>query len=461
MFQLEAENKTYDHALIIGLGISGFSTARYLRGQGLSVAVSERRPAAEFDADTLSELERLDIAFEDNGHTDAYLKPGCLVIPGQNVALDRPIIRKGIEQGCRIVGELGLAAGRFQCPVIAITGTNGKTTVTSLTGDLLKAAGKQVFVGGNIGIPLLEGLMDGKHYDAVVLEISSFQAEIAGRFRPDIGVFLNLSPDHLDRHSDMNTYLAAKLALFQHQTANDIRILPSDDAILEKQPPGGAAKPYTFGLDQSADFRITDSGVHAFPQQHHYDLSSTKLNSPVNRLNSGAAIAAASLAGCSPENIQQGLGQYRLQPHRMEKVARHRDVSWIDDSKATNIGAVQAALDSCRDPVILIAGGRNKNSDFSLLAPAVRRRVSRLILLGEAKTHIAEALSGACPIHMVEAMDAAVRLAARLAQAGDTVLLAPGCTSFDMFTDYAHRGRVFQQHVRQVVAEHVSVSRQD
>ena len=451
MFQLHAENSVYDHALIIGLGISGFSTACYLRARGLSVAVTERRPAAEFPVDTLSELDRLGIAFEENGHTETYLKPGCLVIPSQDVSLGHPIIQRGKEQGCRIVGELALAAGRFPCPVIAITGTNGKTTVTSLTGSLLKASGKRVFVGGNIGIPLLDGLADSEHYDAVVLEISNFQAELAGRFRPDIGVFLNLSPDHLDRYSDMDAYLSAKLALFRHQTESDIRIFPEADAALRRQAPG-AAKRYLFGLGETADFRITDSGVHALPAQHHYDLRSTRLNSPVNRLNSAAAIAAATLLGCSPEAIRLGLDAYRPQPHRMEKVADHRGVGWIDDSKATNIGAVQAALGNCQGKVILIAGGRNKNSDFSLLVPQIRRHVRRLILLGEAKTDIAHALRDICPIHAVDAMETAVRLAADLARPGDTVLLAPGCTSFDMFTDYAHRGRVFQEHVKRIAA---------
>ncbi|VAW40696.1 UDP-N-acetylmuramoylalanine--D-glutamate ligase [hydrothermal vent metagenome] len=440
-------------AVVVGLGASGLAAVRFLHGLGARVSVSESRPETGIAESDLALLRRLGVALESGGHTTGFFAGAELVVPSPGVPLDLPVLKYAAVQGAAIAGELALVAGRIRVPVVGVTGSNGKTTVTSLLGDLLRAGGRRVFVGGNIGTPLLNYLQGPQDAEVVVLELSSFQLELSGEFRPDVALFLNLSPDHLDRHGSMERYGAAKGRIFANQGRGDIAIVGADDPLVMAAASTLAGTVLRFGRSPRAEARVTESGVSLAGSlagkkvNETYDLQETGLDSAVNRLNAAAAILAARSLGCRPGSCRTGLAGYTLPGHRMAVVAEIDGVLFVDDSKGTNTGAVAAALASCRGPVVLIGGGRDKGSDFTLLRPSVERHVRRLVLIGEAADAMAAALGSLVPVSRAAGMEDAVRRAAAAARPGDTVLLSPGCASFDMFTGYAERGRLFQQAV--------------
>ncbi len=446
-------------AVVIGLGAAGLATVQFLLHQGVRVAVSDRRTVEQINPDTLRFLERSEVRLETGEHSTAFLEGADVVIPGPGVPLDSLIIRIARERGIPVLGELALAAGRYSVPVIAVTGSNGKTTVTSLIGALLQQAGMAPFVGGNIGTPLLSYFIDPKPYQTVVLELSSFQLDLAGDFRPDIGLLLNISPDHLDRHGSLAAYAEAKMHLFQSQVAGDMAILGGDDPLSDGTRLNAGVRAFRFGRKENCTARISDGRVHvraareAGIDEAVYNLEGTRLHSSVNQLNAGAAILAASLCGCSPEAITTGLASFEPPPHRMAEVAEVGGVCFINDSKATNIGALQAALSGCTAPVILIAGGRDKGSDYALLQEVVREKVKHLILIGEAAGLMHTALGPVVATESATTMADAVRKAMTAAATGDLVLLAPGCASYDMFSGYEERGRVFADCVLELSRE--------
>lgn len=449
----------YKRALIIGLGKSGFAAAKFLHGKGLEVCVSEARANKDIPSQERAELDRLGIAFETGGHTEQFLQPGCLVVPSPGVSLQKKLIAQAQKMGCDITGELGLAAGRFKVPVIAVTGTNGKTTVTGLIGHLLQQDNRNtVFVGGNIGCPLLDFFQDENRWEYAVLELSSFQLDLSGDFRPDIALFLNLSPDHLDRHHSFAEYLAAKRRIFLHQKESDFVLLGHDDQTLADMETGAGTCLY-FGSQPHCDAAVSKKGVILECQcagmdlQEAYDLRSTRLESKVNRLNAAAALLAARLCGCSKDSIRSGLQTFVPPDHRMQEVARRGGVVFVDDSKATNTGAMVAAVSSFDAPVILIAGGQSKGCDFNPYKEAIAQKVKHLILLGEDAIILAGIFSERVACTTVTNMDKAVTLAVSIAEPGDIVLLAPGCASFDMFSGFAERGRVFSDAVLKVLTE--------
>lgn len=440
--------------VVIGLGASGLAAVRFLHGEGLLVSVSESRPAASIGGAELEVLRTLGVAWECGGHSEEFFAGAELIVPSPGVPLDLPVLRAARQRGVVIAGELALAAGRIAAPVIAVTGSNGKTTVTSLIGHLLRAANRKAFVGGNIGTPVLEYLRGPRDAEVVVLELSSFQLEIGGVFRPDIALLLNLSPDHLDRHGSMAGYAAAKQRIFVNQKTGDTAILGADDPLVMAAPPATGATVLRFGAAPGCEALVREGLVSlALPVGGHrveeeYDLRGTPLASRINTMNAAAAILAVRVFGCTAVDIRAGLASYAPPAHRMALVAEINGVRYVDDSKGTNIGAVIAALASCGDRVILIAGGRNKGSDFSELAGSVRRHCRHLVLIGEAAEQMARQLGALVAVTRADSMDDAVRRASAVAAPGDTVLLSPACASFDMFTSYAHRGEVFCQAVQ-------------
>jgi UDP-N-acetylmuramoylalanine--D-glutamate ligase len=422
-------------AVVIGLGTAGLSTVRHLLRRGVTVAVSEQRPAERIDPAIMEFLARNQVTLECGGHTEAILHGADFVVPGPGVPLDLPILARARGLGLPLLGELALAAGEFPVPVIALTGSNGKTTTTGLIGELLARAGRRPFVGGNIGTPLLD-----------------FFAE---PFRPDIGLLLNVSPDHIDRHGSLAAYTAAKMRLFAHQRPGDTAVLGADDPVVDAtRVPAGVAV-HRFGTGEGCAARIDGPLVHLRlgDRVEDFDLGGTRLHSSVNRQNAASGILAAALCGCSREAIAEGLRAFAPPPHRMAEVATVDGVRFIDDSKATNIGALQAALAGCDRPVVLIAGGRDKGGDYALLREVVGARVKRLVLIGEAAPLMREALAPVVPCESAGDMADAVRRAVAATAPGDLVLLAPGCASFDMFSGYAERGRVFVDCVRRLQAE--------
>jgi UDP-N-acetylmuramoylalanine--D-glutamate ligase len=439
------------HVAVMGLGVSGRAAVRYLASRGKRVSVSESRSLSATDTAFLAEQGA---AYESGGHTLAFLRQADQVLVSPGIRQDLEILNQLRALGIPVLGELAMAAPLVRKPVVAITGTNGKTTVTALIGRLLQEAGKRVFVGGNIGTSLFEYLMNPDEVDVLVLELSSFQLEMAGDFRADVAVLLNVTPDHLDRHGSMAGYAAAKMKIFAEQREDDTAILSGDDAVCRELTAGlGNQQRLLFGHGDDCRARIVGHGVWVEWRGHNerYDLAATMLDTATGHLNSAAAILAARSLDCPPEAIARGLAAFQVAAHRMALVGTGAGVAYYDDSKATNTGAVLSALDNFSGNVILIAGGRDKGDDYSLLREPIHRKVRLLILIGEAGELIAQAVDGATEMHRAASMEEAVELAASMARAGDTVLLSPACASFDMFENYGHRGRVFAAAARQVI----------
>ena len=439
--------------MVVGLGKSGLAAVQFIHALGLQVSVSESRVENQLDSEMLDKVRDLGVTIETGGHGNDFFNDAELIIPSPGVPLDIPVVSTARERGVIIAGELALAEGRINSPVIGITGSNGKTTVTSLIGHLLETDKRKAFVGGNIGTPILDYLRGSQDAEALVLELSSFQLEIGGEFRPDIGLLLNLSPDHIDRHGSFEQYAAAKRRVFANQGMSDTAIIGIDDALVMQAPISTAGRVFSFGFHPDADALVKDRGVllrgglFDLEDDEFYELSCTALSSYVNRLNAAAAVLAARAYGCDPDAIRTGLANYVPPAHRMSLVADIEGVRYVDDSKGTNIGAVAAALTSCGERVILIAGGRDKDSDFSQLGEHVSKRARHLVLIGEAADRIEAQLGSLVPITRAVSMQEAVLRAAEIAVQGDTVLLSPGCASFDMFTSYIHRGETFQEAV--------------
>jgi UDP-N-acetylmuramoylalanine--D-glutamate ligase len=457
MIELKAGRK----AVVVGLGKSGLAAVKYLHRQGLEVAVSEFRETIPAEEQAVLEQCGVDLGtgLETGGHTAAFFAEADLIVPSPGVPADVPVLAAARIRGVSVVGELALAAGRIQVPVIAVTGSNGKTTVTSLIGHLLRSAGRKVFVGGNIGIPILEYLLEPGEAEVAVLELSSFQLEAAGDFRPDIGLLLNLSPDHIDRHGSFEEYAAAKMRLFARQGGGDTAIIGTDDVLLAAAPPAAGEKLYSFGTQPGCRARVEGEAVRLEPEfgpedtGEFYDLAGTQLDSRVNRYNAAAAILATRTFGCEEESIRAGLANFQPPPHRMTLVGEINGVRFINDSKATNVGAVVAALagfgQGAEKEVILIAGGRNKGGDFAALLPSFRQYAKHVVLIGESASDVAVIAEQADVAHQFAGdMEDAVAKAFAAATQGDTVLLAPACASFDMFRSYEHRGEEFGRCVK-------------
>jgi UDP-N-acetylmuramoylalanine--D-glutamate ligase len=433
-------------AVVMGLGITGRAALRYLLASGVQVFVSDSREFTDLPLRDREYLLENRIVFEGGGHSREFLMQGDFIVLSPGIPTDLPLLMEMRAQDIPILGELALAAPQLTEQVVAVTGTNGKTTVTALIGELLQASGKKVFVGGNIGTPLLDYLCQEERVDVLVLELSSFQLESAGNFRPDIGILLNITPDHLNRHGSMAAYAGAKMKLFAHQGGEDKAIFCSDDRLCsEIMPLLTAQKVFSFGTRQEGEARGAGSEltITLEGRTESYSLAGTQLASHTGLLNSGAAILAALFLGCRHEEIQKALNCFAPAAHRLQLVTNLAGVDYYDDSKATNTGAVLSALASFPENVILIAGGRGKGEDYKVLREAVREKVKGLILMGEEADSLADALDDLICGQRVVSMADAVAMAAELAEAGDVVLLSPACASFDMFDSYGHRGEVF------------------
>ncbi|WP_163337960.1 UDP-N-acetylmuramoyl-L-alanine--D-glutamate ligase [Desulfopila sp. IMCC35008] len=441
---------------VMGYGVTGRSAASYCLSSGAKVIVSDSGNEQGFVQQYGDYFWQNNIQYEAGGHSWQFLKQADMVIVSPGIALDSSLVKRLRQKGIPVAGELAVAAPLLRVPVAAITGTNGKTTVTSLLGHILRQAGKKVFVGGNIGIPLLNYLQNGDA-EYLVLELSSFQLETAGDFRADIGILLNISPDHIDRHKGFTGYVQAKKNLFSHQRETDVAILYGDDSVCMDGKENLTAELLTFGASPACDaitkgvtVRTERSGKEVL-----YDLTGTQLATPIGVRNSAAAILAAHRWEVEPEAIRSALSSFRLESHRMQWVGEWNGVTYINDSKATNTGAVIAALEQFDNGVILIAGGKHKGEDYSVLQEVLREKVKALVLLGESAEQIHSAVKNSCSIIMVSSLQEAVTKARTLSEPGDTVLLSPACASFDMFSSYGERGLVFMEIVHALLEEPV------
>jgi UDP-N-acetylmuramoylalanine--D-glutamate ligase len=442
--------------LVVGLGRSGMAAAKLLHKLGAEVAATDSAPLEKIDQKFRDWAARHEVGLECGPSGAPVFTDVDLIVVSPGVPLDLPPLRAARRQGIPIIGEMALAAGLVSIPMIAITGTNGKSTVTELVGAMFRAAGRPVFVGGNLGQPLCEYLLDPYPVEALVLEVSSFQLDSAPDFRPEVGILLNISPDHLDRYDDYDHYAASKFALFKAQRDLDAAILNADDPELTARLaahdlPGrrfffGSACPAAARGARIAGQELIVTGISG-PTEEHYSLAATELGREPNIHNAAAAVIAARLLGCPAAGVRRALAEFRPLGHRLAEVAEIDGVLYLDDSKGTNIGAVAAALAGLTRPVVLIAGGRDKGGDYRLLDELVRDKVKGMVLIGEARHKMAAAFAGLTRVLMAADLPEAVGLAAGLAARGDVVLLSPACASFDMFTGYGHRGQVFRAAV--------------
>jgi UDP-N-acetylmuramoylalanine--D-glutamate ligase len=451
------------HVLVVGLGRTGLAAARFFLLQGARVSVSETSPKSSINPDSLTWLRDNNIHCETGGHSTGLFTSVDLVFVSPGIPLTLEPLVATRKRGIPVIGELAIAAGFIRTPVVSVTGTNGKTTVTTLLGHIFGAATRKVFVGGNIGTPLFEYMCGPQDADVVVAEISSFQLDTGGDANglpSKTAILLNITPDHLERYSSFSAYVDAKFKIFAAQGPDDFAILNADDVeIMSRKYLWPESRKFFFGRElgdlagasiHAATVRLKNSSNATLPENIHgetYDLSRTALNRSPNLENAAAAILAARLMGCLQPDIQQALESFKPLAHRMTMVIEINGVSFIDDSKATNVGAVYSALAGMKQPVILIAGGRDKGGDYSILAELVHKKVKHMLLIGEARDKMSRAFLAFTAVETCDSLQEAVTRAYSLAEPGDTVLLSPACASFDMFSSYAERGDIFQKSV--------------
>ncbi len=432
------------NVLVIGLARTGVECARFLVGRGAKVAVSDLRAAAELKEE-LRSLAGLPISFFHGAEKLQWLDGIDCVIPSPGVPAENPLLREALARQVPVISEIELAYRFFGAPLAAITGTNGKSTTTSLLGAMMEASGRKVFVGGNLGRPFI-GAASGE-WDWGVLEISSFQLEWIEQFAPHIAVLLNLTEDHLDRYPSFDDYRRAKERIFEAQGRRDFAVLNRGDPLVWALEGRLKAQVVSFGFSAVSEGVFAKSDTVVWRDgiaEETFPLARTKMQGVHNVENMMAAIATAKLAGVPREPIQETLEKFPGLEHRLEFVRERNGVRYYNDSKGTNVGAVVKSLAGFSAPVILIAGGVDKGGDYSPLEEGIKRAVRRLVLFGAAKNVIAAALGHVTDTVMVEDLAEAVRESAAAARPGDVVLLSPACSSFDQFRNYAERGKVFK-----------------
>ncbi len=436
--------------VVVGLGASGVAAARLCLRRGACVVVNDGKTRDALSEEARS-LEALGATLVAGAHGPARMREADLVVVSPGVP-PLPEIQAAEASGVPVWGEVELAVRSLAvpAPIVAIGGTNGKSTTTSLVGDLLAAHGLRTFVGGNLGEPLADHA--DERFDVVVLEVSSFQMERVDAFRPHVSALLNVTDDHLDRYASLDDYADAKGNAFRRQTERDWAIVPFDDATCIREAKRGRARIVTFGPGGVLD--VTDDAVVDRRTQERFARDAMALTGGHNALNVAAAIACARPFGVGAEAIRRVLRTFKGLPHRTALVAEVAGVRFYDDSKGTNVGAAVTALDGLREArAILIAGGRDKGGTYRPLVDALVRKGRAVVVLGEAADAIAVAVGDRVPVQRAGSMDDAVRAAAALAQPGDAVLLSPACSSFDMFRDYKHRGDEFARAVRELREE--------
>ncbi len=443
------------HVLIVGLGKSGLAAARFVKAKGARVTVSDTKTLAEL-LEEIPPLLAEGIAVETGGHNARTFENQDLIVISPGVPLDTlPFLAKHRE---KVIGELELAAQFFPGRIIAITGSNGKTTTTALTGQVIRNGGFPTLVGGNIGTPAISLVEEATEDTIAVLEVSSFQLETIRTFRPHIAVLLNLTPDHLDRHQTFAAYRDAKARIFENQQKQDFAVLNADDPSCVELEARTRAQVIWFSrkrepnrgayVDQGHIF-FRDSGG----QREIMPVSDLPLPGAHNLENVLAAVCAGVLSDVEPRRISKSVREFQAVEHRLEYVASIGGVNYYNDSKATNVDATIKALESFPANIHLILGGKDKAGDYRLLKDLLRQRVKCVYTIGAAAEKIESQIQGATAVVHAETLEHAIRRAAEAAQSGDIVLLAPACASFDQFRNYEHRGAVFKQVVRSLGAK--------
>lgn len=448
---MEQEPKQRALTVIVGLGETGWSCARYLRARGVDFAVTDSRPAPPYGERLRAEMPDVQAVF--GGLDQTMLERASRVVLSPGVPRQHPLLAAAIAREVPVIGDVELFAQAVEAPVAAVTGSNGKSTVTMLLGRMAEQAGRQVVVGGNLGTPALE-LFSDPEPELYVLELSSFQLESVYSLRPAVSVLLNVSPDHMDRYATIDEYLAAKARI---HIGSACQIVNADDPLTQRSLPESAHPIwFTLGVPRRGEFGLlwSDEGpCLAEGGEVILQCNRLRLKGRHNYANALAALAAGTQLGFTREAMVAALEEFAGLPHRCQLVASHNGIDWINDSKGTNVGATSAAVEGFadREGIVLIAGGVSKGADFSPLADAAAGRVRLALLYGRDAPFLEHALKDVTVVKPVADLGQAVAVAAASARQGEVVLFSPACASFDLFRDYIARGHAFTQAVHEVL----------
>jgi UDP-N-acetylmuramoylalanine--D-glutamate ligase len=449
--------------LVVGLAKSGVASALFLKKHGARVTISDTKSGDELRNEIPVLLDH-GITVETGGHGERTFQNQDLIVVSPGVPVDAPRLVQARSLGGSVIGEVELAAQFLPGPIVAITGSNGKTTTTTLAGEIMAAGGFPTLVGGNIGTPAISLAERAKPETVIVLEISSFQLETVQTFRPKVALVLNVTPDHLDRHRTFQVYADAKARIFENQQGSDFAVLNADDPTCVAMAARTRARVFWFSRQKEVQQGawVRDGNVvfregsreSKTPQKEILQVSEIPLKGAHNLENVLAAVCVGALMGCAPERIRQAVREFKAVEHRLEFVATIRGVDYYNDSKATNVDATIKALESFSANIHLILGGKDKGSDYTVLNDLLRQRVKRVYTIGAAAAKIegqiiSEKNGGPELVH-AETLENAIRKAHAAAVAGDVVLLAPACASFDQFKNYEHRGQVFKEIVKEL-----------
>ncbi len=447
--------------LVVGLARTGIATALFCAARDARVTATDTQAEGELPA-AVAELRKAGVGLELGGHRQELIEGADLIIPSPGVPADAPLLQSARSKGVTIWSEIELASRFLKGRLIGVTGSNGKTTTTSLIEHILKNAGFATILAGNIGRPLISCVEKTSDKTIMVAELSSFQLELIERFRPNISLFLNLTPDHLDRHHTLESYGAAKARIFENQTEADSTVLNADDP---GTTPYAPAKPHVFWFSRKQ--RVAEG---AFVKENEIlfrfegieekvlNLADIPLAGAHNVENVLAAVAATRLAGAEPASVAKGVRSFAGVEHRLEFVAEIGGVRFYNDSKATNADATRKALDAFPGRILIILGGKDKGSDYTALQAPLREKAILALLIGAAASKIEKQIAGSVAIEQAGTIERAVETAAHAARPGDVILLAPACASFDQFQNYEHRGRVFKELVQQLERQAASTT---
>jgi UDP-N-acetylmuramoylalanine--D-glutamate ligase len=442
---------TGKRVLVVGLGRSGIASALFLQSRGARVTVSDAKSEDQL-REQIPTLLDAGIAVETGAHGERTFRNQDLIIVSPGVPVDAEPLVQARALGQPVIGEIELAFQFLNGPIVAITGSNGKTTTTTLVGEIIAACGFNTLVGGNIGTAAISLTEKATPETAIVLEVSSFQLETIRSFRPKVAVVLNVTPDHLDRHRTFAAYVDAKARIFENQQADDFAVLNADDPTCVELAGRTNAQVFWFSREHEVESgAFVRDGQVIFRRdalaQVVLAVSEIPLKGSHNLENILAAVCAGVLMGCVPEKIRRAIVNFKAVEHRLEFVATIGGVEYYNDSKATNVDATMKALQSFPSNIHLILGGKDKGSDYTLLNDLLRERVKSVYTIGAAAEKIQTHITGTTQIVSSGTIEAAVKQAAAVAQPGDVILLAPACASFDQFQNYEHRGRVFKDLV--------------
>ncbi|MEE8299186.1 MAG: UDP-N-acetylmuramoyl-L-alanine--D-glutamate ligase [Thermodesulfobacteriota bacterium] len=434
--------------LVVGLGKSGMDSVNFLLDKGAQVRVSDSSPIEKIGGN-IELLESKGVKVEAGTHTGETFLWAETIVLSPGVPFKVPQVQMAMAQGIEVISELELAWRFIKTPIIAITGSNGKTTTSTLIARILERNGKRVFLGANIGTPLIRIAEDSDKFDVLVLELSSFQLQGIQSFRPDVAIILNISPNHLDHHESFDEYVESKMKIYSNQTGDDWFIYNNDDEVINAYLPQVKSRKVPFGKPSEHD-GVTYRGSEITFRDHVYDVEGIKLIGSHNVENIMAAIAGTTIAGCDPIIIQEGIKNFEPLPHRNEYVREIEGAKFYNDSKSTSPAATVRALESLPCSIILIAGGKDKGVSFEPLKDLVREKVRFLILIGESKLRMKQEIGVGIPSALADSLREALDITLQNLTSQDSVLFSPACSSFDMFNSYEERGMKFKEIVENI-----------